>query len=130
MEDLLKEVEQIQAYLCEQAPTASDPHHIKDVGDILSAYIARTGEILAIAKQHLNQTKRIEVLKVVEELISLSDKVKPSAKLQNELLTGLCQKETHLVDFCEQVNKTAKYQLEWCRSKLSYAKQEMASHIN
>ena len=120
---LISEAEEIQEFLEEDVSGYSDnPEAIKERGDKLSVIIARTGNMLADAKYHLNELQEEEVMKAIEEIL-LSAKL--SAKVQNALIDSICKHERLLVDKIEQQNKSGKYQLEWCRSRLSMAKEEM-----
>lgn len=122
-EQLIAEAEEIQQFLdADYSDISDNPEIIKERGDSLSTLISRTGNMLADAKFHLNDKMKYEVLKVIEDTLMDS---KLSAKVQNSLVDGVCKYERLLVDKIEQLNKTAKYQIEWCRSRLSMAKEEM-----
>ena len=121
--DLVSEAEEIQEFVNEDySDMADSPDIIKERGNKLSSYIARTGCMLADAKYHLNEQRKDEVVKAIEQIL-LEGKL--SAGVQNALIESICKAEQRLVDQIEQLNKTSKYQLEWCRSKLSIAKEEM-----
>lgn len=120
---LISEAEEIQEYLEEDISGFSDnPELIKERGDKLAVIISRTGNMLADAKYHLNELQEEEVMKAIEEILL---DAKLSAKVQNALIDTICKHERLLVDRIEQLNKSAKYQIEWCRSRLSMAKEEM-----
>lgn len=122
-EQLIAEAEEIQEFLDMEFSDLSDNAElIKERGDRLSGYISRSGNMLADAKYHLNEKMKYEVLDIIEK--TLLD-AKLSAKVQNSLVDSLCKHEKLLVDKIEQINKTAKYQIEWCRSRLSIAKEEL-----
>lgn len=120
-EQLVAEVEDILSFLnCEIQ--SDNPEEIKLRGDALAVYISRTGNMLAEAKYHLNEMMKDETMKIIEDTLL---EAKLSAKVQNSLIDSICKYERLLVDKIEQLNKTAKYQIEWCRSRLSMAKEEM-----
>lgn len=120
---LISEAEEIQEFLEEDMSGFSDnPEAIKVRGDTLAVFIARTGNMLADAKYHLNELQEEEVMKAIEEILL---DAKLSAKVQNALIDSICKHERLLVDRIEQLNKGCKYQIEWCRSRLSMAKEEM-----
>lgn len=120
-EQLITEAEEIQTFLnCDIQ--SDNPEEIKLRGDALAVYISRTGNMLAEAKYHLNEMMKDETMKIVENTLL---EAKLSAKVQNSLIESICKYERLLVDKIEQLNKTAKYQIEWCRSRLSMAKEEL-----
>lgn len=122
-EKLIDEAQEMQDFLDMEFSGFSDNAElIKERGDMLSVYISRTGNMLADAKYYLNERQEEETIKVIEEIL-LSAKL--SAKVQNSLIDSICKHERLLVDKIEQLNKSAKYQIEWCRSRLSMAKEEM-----
>ena len=89
-------------------------------GNDLAVYINRTGMMLAEATQYLNKASNERLM----DLLSvLSDKIL-SAKVQNTLVDSICYEERLLVDTIEQINKTAKYQLNWCITNISRIKEE------
>lgn len=120
-DQLEQEAEEVQSFLdCEIQ--SDNPEEIKERGDALSSYISRTGNMLAESKYHLNEMMKDETMNVITNYL---EGEKFSAKVQNSLLDSLCKRQRFLVDKIEQLNKTAKYQIEWCRSRLSMAKEEL-----
>jgi len=91
-------------------------------GNDLAVYIARTGKMLADAKYHLSQAKRDEVLDVLRET---AKNAKATSKATNALIDSICKEEQYLVDWCERLNRSATHQLDWCRTLISKAKEEM-----
>ncbi|NDV94840.1 hypothetical protein D0T84_07900 [Dysgonomonas sp. 521] len=121
--DLVFEAEGIQEFVDEDySGIEESPELIKERGNKLSSFIARTGKMMADAKYHLNELRKDEVLESIEKIL-LEGKL--SAGVQNALIDSICKEEQFLLDQVTQLNKTCKYQLEWCRSKLSMAKEEM-----
>lgn len=118
---LEQEAEDIQSFLdCEIQ--SDNVEEIKERGDALSSYISRTGNMLAEAKYHLNEMMKDEAMIVITDYLNGE---KFSAKVQNSLIDSICKRQRYLVDKVEQLNKTAKYQIDWCRSRLSMAKEEL-----
>lgn len=91
-------------------------------GNDLAVYIARTGKMLADAKYHLSQAKRDEVLDVLRET---AKNAKATSKATNALIDSICKEEQYLVDWCERLNRSSTHQLDWCRTLISKAKEEM-----
>ena len=122
-EELVFEAEGIQQFVDEDYSTVEEsPELIKDRGNKLSSYISRTGKMIADAKYYLNELRKDEVLEVIEKILADG---KLSAGVQNAFIDSICKEQQLLLDQVVQLNKTCKYQLEWCRSKLSMAKEEM-----
>jgi len=90
-------------------------------GHELTAYMANTGKMLADAKYWKDQEMRNSVL------FSLKDSKRcglPASTL-NELIKADCKEINYLVVWIEQLDKEAKYQLEWLRTVVSKQKEEM-----
>lgn len=90
-------------------------------GHELTAYMANTGKMLADAKYHRDQEIRNSAL------LSLKDSKRcglPASTL-NELIKADCKEINYLVNWIEQLDKEAKYQLEWLRTVVSKQKEEM-----
>lgn len=94
-----------------------------DRGNDLAAHIARTGKLLADAKYHLNEKLKDQVFETLERTAKNAG---ASATAINAIIKSLCKEEQYMVDWAERTNRTATHQLEWCRTLISKAKQEMA----
>lgn len=119
LEQLEQEAKEIYEFM--NIPIDDDIVQATEKGNMLAVYINRTGFMLAQAKLFLNQELNCEAVRLISELIGQ----KYSAKIQNSLIDSVCKRERYLVDFIEQLNKTAKYQIEWSRSIISKIKEEM-----
>lgn len=91
-------------------------------GNDLAVYIARSGKLLADAKYHLNEKMKDDVF---ETLRQTGKQVGATATAVNAIVKSLCKEEQYLVDWCERINRTATHQLDWCRTLISKAKEEM-----
>lgn len=91
-------------------------------GNDLAVYIARTGKLLADAKYHLNARLKDEVF---DTLRDTAKRAGATSKAVNAIIDSLCKEERYLVDWCERLNRTATHQIEWCRTLISKAKEEM-----
>ena len=119
IEQLEQEAKEIYEFM--NIPIDDDIVQATEKGNMLAVYINRTGYMLAEAKLHLNTELNCEAVRIISELVGN----KYSAKIQNALVDSVCKRERYLVDFVEQLNKTAKYQIEWSRSVISKIKEEM-----
>ena len=117
---MLKECEQIQAFL--EITMTEDPNEIINRGNDLQVYLARTGKMLADAKRELNEKKRSEIFDILRKT---SQETGATAKAVNGLIDSICSNENYLVDWLERLNRTCTHQLDWCRSVLSKAKEEL-----
>lgn len=119
--DLFKEAENIQKVL--EVTISEDGAEATHHGNEIAVYMARTGKMLADAKYHLNAKKKsdiIEALKVVAK-----DTPNATAKAVNTLVDSACKEEQYLVDWIGRLNAAATHKLEWCRTVISKAKEEM-----
>lgn len=91
-------------------------------GNDLAVYIARTGKLLADAKYHLDGKMKDEVF---ETLRKTAKEAGATSKAVNKIIDSLCKEEQYLVNWCERLNRSATHQLEWCRTLISKAKEEM-----
>ena len=113
--DLTKWSESIQMFL--EITVSEDPTEIVERGNQLTVYMAQTGKMLADAKYHQDQAVKNSILQRIETNLS------PSTL--NKLIDADCEEENYLVNWIERLNRTCTHQLDWCRSTLSKAKEEM-----
>lgn len=123
--ELQTEAQAVQDFLEEEIQ--DDINILSERGSLLSNYIARTGKMLADAKYHLNRAQGDKAIEVIEKIFG--QELKLSAKVQNAFIEGLVKEEQYLVNWIERLNKTATHQIEWCRTLISKAKEEM-KYIN
>ena len=117
--DLVSEAKEIYEFM--DVPIGDDIAEATEKGNLLSVYINRTGHMLAEAKYYLNEAMNSEIVQIIQKMVS----AQYSAKVQNALIDSVCREQRMLVDEIEQLNKTAKYQIEWCRTIISKIKEEM-----
>lgn len=117
IEELEREIDDIEAYLSEVPP--DEPDLVIERGNELSVYISRTGKMLADAKYH--QDKAIS-----ESIVyNLGKNAGCPASMLKQLVESTCRKENYLVNSIERLNKAATHQLDWLRTVISKAKEEM-----
>ena len=119
-EQILKEAIEIDSFL--QTTMSEMAEEAVMRGNDLAVYIARTGKMLADAKYHLSEAKKDEVLDVLRET---AKNAKATSKATHALIDSICKEEQYLVDWCERLNRSATHQLDWCRTLISKAKEEM-----
>lgn len=119
-EQILKEAIEIDSFLQETMSEMAEEAVMR--GNDLAVYIARSGKMIADAKYHLNTAKKDEVLDVLRET---AKNAKATSKATNALIDSICKEEQYLVDWCERLNRSATHQLDWCRTLISKAKEEM-----
>ena len=123
--DLLKEAEQIQAYL--EIECSEQPEEILSRLRTLSVHCARSGNMLAMAKKILNQKMNRGIMNVIRKH---SKDAFLSAKIQNALINSLCPEENYLCDQLERINRTTVHQIDVLRSLLSYEKEQIKFQPN
>jgi hypothetical protein len=119
-DELVKEAETIQAFA--EITVSDDMSEVVNRGNDLMTYIARTGKMQADAKYHLEIKRKGGALDVVARL---SEGLKMSATVQNALIDSLSAGELSLYEGIERLNRTCTHQLDWCRTLVSKAKEEM-----
>lgn len=122
------ECETIQANL--EAPISEQVQLVIERGSELSVIIARTGYMLALSKQSLNDKMQSEVMTALKKIAKETPFA--TSRTVNALIDSLCREEQFMVDWIERLNRTATHQLDWCRTLVSKAKQDMyySSGIN
>jgi hypothetical protein len=90
---------------------------IQERGHVIATYMANTGKMLADARYHRDEAMKGSILKQVG--------AKLPASTLNELVKAECKDDNYLVNWIEQLDKECKYQLDWLRSCLSTAKEEL-----
>ena len=117
---LQEEAKQISDYL--QITCQNNPQEIQQrIADTM-VYVARTGEMLATAKQMLRRRKSEEIQNTI---ISIAKENCHSAKVQNALLDSIAEEEAFLVDTLDRLNAAATHQLDALRTLLSYEREGM-----
>jgi len=119
-DQILQELKDIDSFL--NITTSEQIEEIVQRGNDLSVHIARSGKLLADAKYHLDTKMKSEVFDTLKET---GKQAGASAKAINKIIDSLCAKEQYLVNWTERVNRTATHQLDWCRTLISKAKEEM-----
>ena len=122
LDDLNEEAKAIQSDL--DVTQSEDANEAQERGNMLAAYISRTGKMLADAKYHLNAKKKSDIMETLVDVAKRTPNA--SSTVVNELIKSICKEEQYLVDWIERLNKTATHQLEWCRTVISKAKAEMS----
>lgn len=117
---LEEEAKEIQEYL--EITMSDNPAEVVERGNDLIVYLARTSEMLALARENLNRKKKSETMEIIRDFIF---EHKLSAKVQNSLVDGLCSEEQKLVDWIDRLNSTCTHQIDWCRTLVSKQKEEM-----
>lgn len=115
---LQEEAKQISDYL--QITCQNNPQEIQQrIADTM-VYVARTGEMLATAKQMLRRRKSEEIQNTI---LTIARENCLSAKVQNALLDSIAEEEAFLVDTLDRLNAAATHQLDALRTLLSYERE-------
>ena len=119
--DLFTEAERIQKVL--EVTISEDGTEATFHGNEIAVYMARTGKMLADAKYHLNQKKQSDIIGTLRTVAKETPNA--SAKVVNALVDSACKEEQYLVDWIGRLNAASTHKLEWCRTVISKAKEEM-----
>jgi len=118
MQNLLEEAEMIQSYL-ETEYSSDNVSGIKERIRTLSAYLARSGNMLADAKLLYRRKVTSEIANTI---IAIAKENCLSAKAQNALVDSIAANEAFLVDKLDRINSSCVHQIDALRSILSYEK--------
>lgn len=119
-EQILRELEVIQA--CEEETISEEASKVIEYGQTLAPYISRSGKLLADAKHHLNTRMKEDTFDALRKTAKQGG---ATAKAINAIVDSLCAEERYLVDFAERVNRCGVHRLDWCRTLISKAKEDM-----
>lgn len=119
LEEIAKELKEIQSQL--EIEMTEEVQEAVDRGNYCSAQLARTGKLLADAKIHKDRKLNSEIVTNLKKIVTLP------ATTANKFAEALCEEENYLVNWCERVNRSCTHQIDWCRTLISKAKEEMRS---
>ncbi|SFK99129.1 hypothetical protein SAMN05216357_11044 [Porphyromonadaceae bacterium KH3CP3RA] len=119
-EEIIQELTQIDKFL--NITCSEQIEEVVNRGNDLAVYIARSGKLLADAKYHLNEKMKDEIFETIKEA---GKQAKATPTAINGIIKSLCKKEQYMVDWSERINRGATHQLDWCRTLISKAKEEM-----
>ena len=119
-EQILRELEVIQA--CEEETISEEVSKVIEYGQTLAPYISRSGKLLADAKHHLNTRMKEDTFDALRKTAKQGG---ATAKAINAIVDSLCADERYWVDFAERVNRCGVHRLDWCRTLISKAKEDM-----
>lgn len=120
LDDLLKESKVINDYL--EITCSDDIEEVVNRGNNLAVYISRTGKMLADAKYHKDQKLKSSVFQTLHDTAKHAGL---SVTTINKLIDANCETENYLVNWIDRLNRTATHGLDWCRTLVSKAKEEM-----
>jgi hypothetical protein len=100
---------------------SEQPEEALERGSSLAVYIARTAKMLCDAKYHQDKAKTQAIIDGVNAHLAKQ----LSATSFNEYVRSCIEKENYIAIWTERLHRTCEKQWEWCRSILSYAKEEM-----
>ena len=117
IEDIKFELEAIQQFL--EISISEDMNEVEQRGNELTVYMARSGKLLADAKYHRDEKLNSAIVEELKKILQLA----PSTA--NKYIDALTKEENYLVSWSERVNRTCTHQIDWCRTLISKAKEEM-----
>ena len=117
IEDIKFELEAIQQFL--EISISEDMNEVEQRGNELTVYMARSGKLLADAKYHRDEKLNSSIVEELKKILQLA----PSTA--NKYIDALTKEENYLVSWSERVNRTCTHQIDWCRTLISKAKEEM-----
>lgn len=117
IEQLETEAKEIHDYLT--ITCSEDPNEAIERGNDLAVYLARTGKMLADSKYW--QDEAIKNSTVAE--LGKAMKIPPS--ILKDLIAASTKRENYLVNWIGRLNSGCVHQLDWLRTMISKAKEEM-----
>ena len=117
IEDIKFELEAIQQFL--EISISEDMNEVEQRGNELTVYMARSGKLLADAKYHRDEKLNSAIVEELKKILQLA------LSTANKYIDALTKEENYLVSWSERVNRTCTHQIDWCRTLISKAKEEM-----
>ena len=126
-ENLLNEANEISSFLNTGIETSIEDlklygEELLEKGDAASVYVARTGDMLADAKYHLNEIMKTDVFTSLIQQLGANFL---AASAQKAFINSCATRENRLVDKIERLNRSCVHQLEWYRSALSTIREKI-----
>jgi hypothetical protein len=117
LDDLEREALEVDSFL--KVTCSEDPNEALQRGNDLSVYLARTNKMLADSKHWCDEAININTILVHQTYKTMSPTI------QKKLIESMCKRENYLVTFVDRLNRTAVHQLDFVRTIISLAKEEM-----
>ncbi len=114
------EMQRYQDFLDSSMPTT--PSELEERGNHLAILISRSGELYATCRREYMAAKKNEIFKTLQD--AGEDLGAPKTAI-NEIIKSVCKDEEYKMNWAYSINSTAKRQLDWVRSLLSYHRAEM-----
>lgn len=102
---------------------SGQPEEALQWGNELSVIIARTGKMMADAQYHRDNALSL----AVENAVTSGLSARLSASSLNKYVNSCTAETSFLYTWIERIHRTAEKQLDWTRTVISYAKEEMRS---
>jgi hypothetical protein len=115
IESLEIEAKEINDYL--DSHCSEDPTELTGRGSDILVYLSRTGKMLADAKYWKDKALTDSVI------AKLNLNIAPS--ILSKFIESTCQRENYLVNWLDRLNRTCVHELDWLRTMISKAKEEM-----
>lgn len=116
-QDVVDEIERMQVEL-EKMPSEDPAELIERLG-LLNVYMARTGYLLALAKNDQDMA----MSRIFENNIESIQKM--PATIASKFISSQCEKENFLVSWLERLNRACVHQSDNIRTQVSFAKENM-----
>lgn len=116
MDQLEREAQMIDEILQEEI--SEDAEACIRRGNELTAYLARTGKMLADMKWHKDQAMKSSTIK------ELSEHGAAPPSILKPLIESACTRENFLFTWIERLHRTCGHQIDWLRTVVSLAKEE------
>ncbi len=120
MEAIKKECEKIQAAL--EVSISENGEEAVMRGNELIVYLARTGYLLAQAKDLYNRKINSDLMKQLQKQLEAVPTL--TAKSINLIVESIAKDEKFLVNWLDRLNATCTHQIDYCRTIISLYKQE------
>lgn len=117
LEDISFELKAIQDYI--ETPINEDMNEAELRGNELSVYMARSGKLLADAKYHKDQKQNSAIVEELKKILQLP------TSTANKYIDALTKEENYMVNWADRINRSCTHQIDWCRTLISKAKEEM-----
>jgi len=124
---MIEELEKYQNYLDRRIPSTGA--ELEERARVSAVIISRTGHIYSLSRRIYNEAKKNDIFRI---LVDAGEDYGAPKSAINELIKTSCKEEQYIVDWSENINKTAYKQLELIRSLLANERNErtLASHGN
>lgn len=117
IEDIIKECDEMQKFL--EEPPSDEPDDLSSRLSLLNIYMARSGNLLAIARNIQDVTRKEAYEKHIDTIMKMSPSV------TNKFIESQTSEANRLVNWLDRINRACVHQSDNLRTIFSFVKENL-----